>query len=138
MSHFDIRPMVNQVETNLFCQQKDMLGFCHRHDIQLEAWAPFAEGLNDFFNNTVLRRLSLKYNRTPAQVALRWLTQRGIVVIPKSVHNDRITENFNSLDFNIDYEDIAELDMQDGQIPVVGNFEDPDFVIDLCGRKYDI
>lgn len=138
MSHFDVRPMVNQVETHLFNQQKCMLRFCHRYEIQLEAWSPFAEGLNNYFGNPVLCEIGERHGRTPAQVALRWLTQRGIVVIPKTVRPLRMIENFRSLSFRLDDEEMATLSMQDEQRPLVGDFEDPDFVADLCSRKYDL
>lgn len=138
MCHFDIRPMVNQVETHLFCQQKDLAAFCRRYNVLLEAWSPFAEGRNGLFSNPLLCELGKKYGKTAAQVALRWLTARGIVVIPKSVHKERIEENFRVFDFTLTDEEMAEIAMQDGQTPLVGVFTDPDFVTDLCNRKYDI
>ena len=81
--------------------------------------------------------LAEKYNKTVAQVELRWLTQRGIITIPKSVHKERMEENFHSLDFYLSDEDMSLIATCDKSEPLVGNFDDPDFVHDLCTRKYD-
>ena len=135
--HHEIVPVINQVETHLFHQQKAMKDYADRTGIKIEAWSPFAEGQHDFFRNEVLTALAGKYNKTVAQVELRWLTQRGIIVIPKSVHKNRIEENFNSLDFRLSDEDMELLAACDTGKPVVGDFDDPDFVYDLCTRKYD-
>lgn len=132
-----IAPMVNQVETHLFTQRNTELAYHRANRIQQEAWAPFAEGLNGFFQNTELRILAEKYGKTPAQIALRHLTQRGIVAIPKSVHKERIVENFNCLDFQLSADDMQRLASLDTGKPLVGDFDDPDFVRDLCTRKYD-
>lgn len=133
----DIAPAVNQVETHLFNQQKDMQAYAGKNGIQLEAWSPFAEGQHDFFRNETLAALAAKYGKTVAQIELRWLTQRGIVCIPKSVHRHRIEENFNSLGFKLSDEDMSRIASCDTARPVVGDFDDPDFVRDLCTRKYD-
>ena len=104
----------------------------------MEAWSPFAEGKNDFFRNETLTLLAAKYGKSVAQIALRWLTQRGIAAIPKSVHRERMEENFHSLDFRLSDEDMALIASCDRALPVVGDFDAPDFVSDLCGRKYAI
>lgn len=138
MAHHEIAPAVNQVETHLFTQQKAMLEYAGRSGIRIEAWSPFAEGQRDFFRDPTLSALAEKYGKTVAQVELRWLTQRGIVVIPKSVHKNRIEENFDSLGFRLSDEDMALIAACDTERPVVGDLDDPDFVRDLCTRKYNI
>lgn len=120
-----IKPMVNQVETHIFNQQKEMKEYADKYDIQLEAWAPFGEGRGGTFDNPVIAEIGQKYGKTPAQVMLRWHIQRGVVVIPKSTHVERMEENFNVFDFSLSDEDmkqIADLDeagsgnWQEGQI----------------------
>ena len=108
-----IKPMVNQVETHIFNQQKEMKEWADKYDIRLEAWAPFGEGRGGTFENPVIAEIAEKYQKTPAQVMLRWHIQRGVVVIPKSTHIERMEENFNVFDFTLSDEDmktIAELD----------------------------
>lgn len=105
--------MINQVETHIFNQQKEMKEWADKYDIQLEAWAPFGEGRGGTFDNPVIAKIAEKYGKTPAQVMLRWHIQRGVVVIPKSTHIERMQENFNVFDFTLTDEDmktIAELD----------------------------
>ena len=137
-AHFEVVPAVNQVETHLFSQQQPMKRYADVNGILLEAWSPFAEGRNGFFNHAVLSRLARKYGKTVAQIELGWLMQRGIAVIPKSVHRERIEENFGSIGFRLSDEDMATVAACDTGKPVVGDFDDPAFVKDLCGRKYDI
>lgn len=108
-----IKPMVNQVETHIFNQQKEMKEYADKYNIQLEAWAPFGEGRGGTFDNPVIEKIGEKYGKTTAQVMLRWHIQRGVVVIPKSTHIERMEENFNVFDFTLSEEDmntIAELD----------------------------
>lgn len=108
-----IKPMVNQVEPHIFNQQKNLKEWANKYSIQLEAWAPFGEGRGGTFDNPVIAKIAEKYQKTPAQVMLRWHIQRGIVVIPKSTHYERMVENFNVFDFKLSEEDmnaIAELD----------------------------
>ena len=112
----EIKPMVNQVETHIFNQQKEMKEWADKYDIQLEAWAPFGEGRGGTFDNPVIAKIAEKYNKTTAQVMLRWHIQRGVVVIPKSTHIERMEENFNVFDFTLSDEDmktIAELDKKE-------------------------
>lgn len=108
-----IRPMVNQMEVHPLNQQQELKKWADKYDIRLEAWAPFGEGRNGLFENEVLKQIGDKYGKTTAQVMLRWHIQRGVVVIPKSTHIERMEENFNVFDFTLSEDDmqkIAELD----------------------------
>jgi diketogulonate reductase-like aldo/keto reductase len=108
-------PAVNQIETHPFNQQIETQSFLKENSIQLESWGPFAEGRNNLFQNELLVSIAQKHGKTVAQVVLRWLTQRGIVAIPKSVHKERMAENLNIFDFELGTEDmtlIASLDMK--------------------------
>ena len=111
--HNEVVPAVNQVETHPFHQQVEARQFMREHGVQIESWGPFAEGRNNIFQNELLLTIAGKYNKTVAQVILRWLTQREVVVIPKSVRKERIVENFNVFDFELspgDMDAIATLD----------------------------
>ena len=102
-----IIPAVNQVETHPFHQQTAAAEFMRTKGVQIESWAPFAEGKNGLFSNEVLLAVAARYKKTVAQVVLRWLIQRGVVCIPKSVHAERIAENFDVFGFALDAEDMA-------------------------------
>ena len=104
--HHEIAPAVNQIETHPFHQQVETQKFLKENNIQLESWGPFAEGKNDIFHNEVLSAIAAKHGKTVAQVILRWLTQREVVVIPKSVRKERMEENFNIFDFDLDASDM--------------------------------
>src|SRR4051812_6238583 len=111
--HNEVTPAVNQVETHPFHQQVETQKFLQENNVQIESWGPFAEGRNGIFQNEVLRSVGGKYGKSVAQVILRWLTQRGVVAIPKSVRKERMAENFNVFDFQLgadDLEAIATLD----------------------------
>ena len=114
IEHFsEIKPAVNQMETHVFQQQKVLREYMAKHNTQLMSWGPFAEGRNDFFTNKVLSDIGAKYGKSVAQTALRFLIQSGVVVIPKSVHHERIQQNFEVFDFVLSAEDmktISELD----------------------------
>lgn len=114
IEHFaEVKPTVNQMETHVFQQQKVLREYMDKHNTQLMSWGPFAEGRNDFFTNKVLSDIGAKYGKSVAQTALRFLIQSGVVVIPKSVHHERIEQNFNVFDFELSAEDmqtIAKLD----------------------------
>ena len=115
----EIIPAVNQVECHPFFQQKDALKVMKEYGVQPEAWGPFAEGKNNFFQNPTLSEIAAKYGKSVAQVALRWNVQRGVVVIPKSVHKERIQENFNIWDFELsekDMETISDMDIGRSEI----------------------
>ena len=105
--HHDVAPAVDQIETHPFHQQVETQGFLSDNGVQIESWGPFAEGRNDIFNNPVLRAIAEDRSKTVAQVIIRWLTQRGVVAIPKSVRRERMQENFEVFDF-----DLTEQDMQ--------------------------
>ena len=104
--HNEVVPAVNQVETHVFNQQNESHNFMKENNVQIESWGPFAEGKNNFFQNEILVSIAEKYNKSVAQVALRWLTQIGVVAIPKSVRKERIIENFNIFDFELSQEDM--------------------------------
>lgn len=105
----EIKPMVNQVETHVFNQQQKPNEIMKEYGCQIMSWGPFAEGRNDFFTNPVLREIGEKYNKSVAQVALRFLIQRGVVVIPKSTHKNRMEENFNVFDFALSADDMSKI-----------------------------
>ena len=105
--HNEVAPAVNQIETHPFHQQVETQKFLQENNVQIESWGPFAEGRNNIFQNEVLRSIGGKYGKSVAQVILRWLTQRGVVAIPKSVRKERIAENFNIFDFELSPEDMA-------------------------------
>lgn len=108
-----IKPMVNQVEVHPLHQQEEAKQWMNKYNIQIEAWAPFGEGRGELFSNPVLAKIGEKYGKSVAQVILRWHIQRGVVVIPKTTHIERMKENFNVFDFTLSQEDmklIAELD----------------------------
>ena len=112
-SNVEIPPMVNQVETHVFDQQVQAQKYMEEYGCRIMSWGPLAEGRNNFFSNPVLEAIGAKYGKSVAQVALRWLTQRGVIIIPKSVHVERMEQNLDIFDFtlsNEDMEEIAKLD----------------------------
>lgn len=124
--HFaEITPAVNQVETHLFQQQKIAREYMAKHNTQIMSWGPFAEGRNDYFNTPVLKEIGEKYGKTPAQTALRFLIQNGVIVIPKSVHKERMKENFNVFDFTLSTEDMKTLETLDGGQSLFFSHHDP-------------
>jgi len=108
-SFSSVRPMVNQVETHPFNQQVASKKYMDKYGVQIEAWAPFGEGRGGLFENPVLAEIAQKHKKTTAQVMLRWHIQRGVVVIPKSTHYERMKENLNVFDFILDEEDMAKI-----------------------------
>ena len=121
-------PTVNQVETHPFNQQIENQIFMKENNVQIESWGPFAEGKNDIFKNDLLASIGKKQNKSIAQVILRWLTQRGIVVIPKSVRKERIIENFNIFDFELSAEDMAAIATLDTGKSLFFDHQDPAIV----------
>jgi 2,5-diketo-D-gluconate reductase A len=134
----EVIPAVNQVETHPFNQQIENAKFMNENNVQIESWAPFAEGKNDLFQNELLVSMAEKYNKSVAQVVLRWLTQRQVVVIPKSVRKERIIENFNIFDFELNHEDMASITMLDTKQSLFFSHRDPEMVKWISNRKLDI
>lgn len=131
----EIKPMVNQIEINPWEQNKESVEFAQANEIQAEAWAPFAEGMHDIFSNENLENIAQKHDKTVGQVILRWLLQRNIVVIPKTTHQDRMAENINVFDFELNDAEmiiIADLDLKESQF---FDHLDPKAVDRLAGFK---
>ena len=122
--HNEIRPAVNQLETNPFFQQQAANAFLQQEGIQHEAWAPFAEGKNDIFNHPVLKEIASRHGKSVGAVILRWLNQRNIVVIPKSVRVERMVENFNILDFTLAGEEMTAIAaLETGKSPIYDDMD---------------
>lgn len=116
-SNVEIIPQINQIERHPHCQRKEDLEIMKELGVQPQAWAPFAEGLKGMFQEPVLTTIAKKYGKTAAQVILRWNIQQGIIVIPKSVHRERMEENLNIWDFKLDDEDMKQIDTLDKGCP---------------------
>ncbi len=125
--HNEIVPAVNQIETHPFYQQTESANFMKEQGVQHQSWAPFAEGLNNLFGNEVLASIAKKYNKSIAQVVLRWLVQRDVVVIPKSVRKERIIENFDIFDFELSVDDIEQISALDTRESLFLSYHDPKF-----------
>lgn len=126
MEHFsEIKPAVNQVETHVFQQQKIAREYMKKYNCQIMSWGPFAEGKNHIFTNEVLTKIGSKYDKSAAQVALRFLLQSDVVIIPKSVNKDRMEQNFNVLDFALTAEDMTEIEKLDGGESLFFSHYDP-------------
>ena len=124
----DVIPAVNQVELHPFFQQENALALMKEYGVQPEAWGPFAEGNHGIFTHPVLTKIGEKYGKSAAQVALRWNVQRGVIVIPKSVHKERMEQNIDIWDFQLSDEDMAEIAKLDiGHSEIVDHY-DPKFV----------
>lgn len=128
-------PMVNQMETHVFLQQQKLHKILKENKCQLMSWEPFAEGKNNLFTNETLLNIGKKYNKTSAQVALRYLLEQNIVVIPKTVNKDRMVENINVFDFELSDDDMAEILKLDTDTTLFGNHTDYDFVKYLLSIK---
>jgi 2,5-diketo-D-gluconate reductase A len=133
--HNEVPPAVNQVETHPFHQQVETQEFLRENNVQIESWGPFAEGKNDIFENEVLKSIGGKYGKTVAQVILRWLTQRGVVAIPKSVRKDRMAENFDIFDFELGGEDMDAIRALEIGKSLFFDHRDPAMVKFLSTRK---
>ena len=131
----EVKPAVNQVELHPFFQQENALELMKEYGVVPEAWGPFAEGNHGIFTHPVLAKIGEKYGRSAAQVALRWNVQRGVVVIPKSVHKDRMEQNMNIWDFQLSEEDMAEIAKLDLGHSEIVNHDDPGFAKILHGMK---
>lgn len=133
--HNAVSPAVNQIEIHPFHQQGDAQKILEEYKVQPEAWGPFAEGRNGLFSNAVLHSIAGKHGKSIAQVVLRWLNQRGIVAIPKSVRKERMAENFAIFDFQLDDDDIAAIATLDQKASSFFDHRDPEMVKWLGTRK---
>lgn len=124
----EIAPAINQVETHVFNQQTSSQLFLQENKVQIESWGPFAEGKNNMFTNDLLTSLATKYNKSVAQIVLRWLTQRNVIVIPKSVRKERMIENFNIFDFELSVEDMEHIKTLDTAKSLFFDHRDPETV----------
>ena len=131
----EIVPAVNQIETHPFHQQIEAQQFLQENNVQIQSWGPFAEGKNNIFHNELLLSIGKKYNKSIAQVILRWLTQRGVVAIPKSVRKERMEENFNIFDFELSGEDMEAIKTLDTKTSSFFDHRNPAMVKWLGERK---
>lgn len=136
--HNEIIPAVNQVETHPFHQQIETQQFLQENNVQIESWGPFAEGKNNIFHNELLASIAKKYNKSVAQVILRWLTQRGVVAIPKSVRKERMEENFNIFDFKLSEQDMNAIKELDTKASLFFDHRDPAMVKWLGERNLNV
>nr|WP_257612048.1 aldo/keto reductase [Moorella thermoacetica] len=136
--HHEVVPAVNQIEIHPFYQQTESIEFMKKYNAQPESWGPFAEGRNNIFQNEVLVSIAKKYNKTVAQVILRWLVQRGIVTIPKTVHKERMIENISIFDFELSQEDMEKIATLDTKKSLFFSHNDPETVKRLGTLKFDI
>jgi 2,5-diketo-D-gluconate reductase A len=136
--HNEVVPAVNQIETHPFNQQIETQKFLQENNVQIESWGPFAEGKHNIFQNELLLSIAAKYKKSVAQVILRWLTQRGVVVIPKSVRKERMVENFNIFDFELSPEDMDAIVSLDTKVSSFFDHRDPETVKRLGTVKLDI
>ena len=138
MIHNAITPAVNQIEVNPFQQQIDTQRFLLENNVQVEAWAPFAEGRNNIFKNELLLAIAAQHGRSVAQVILRWLTQRGIIVLSKSVRKERMIENISVLDFELSADEMTAITTLDTKMSSFFDHRDPQMVKWLGNRKLDV
>ena len=134
----EIGPMVNQVETHPFNQQIENQKFLSENNVQIESWGPFAEGRNNLFQDEILASIGSKYNKSVAQVVLRWLIQRGVVAIPKTVKKERMIENFDIFDFELSVEDIKAIAALDQKASSFFDHHDPEIITWMGSRKLDL
>ncbi len=134
-SNVDIIPAVNQVETHVFDQQIEAQNYMKEFGTHMMAWAPLAEGRNNFFTNPVLEKISNKYGKSVAQVALRWLIQRDVIIIPKSVHVERMQQNLDIFDFELSQEDMAAIAALDTKQSLFFDHHAPDVVKMFMGWR---
>jgi diketogulonate reductase-like aldo/keto reductase len=138
MIYNKITPAVNQIEVNPFQQQIDNQKFLQDNKVEIEAWAPFAEGKNNIFQNETLLSIAAKYNKSVAQVILRWVVQRGIIALAKSTRKERMIENINVLDFELNAEDMGAIAMLDTKTSSFFDHRNPEMVKWLGNRKMDV
>ena len=136
--HNEIVPAVNQIETHPFYQQLESAAFMKEQGVQHQSWAPFAEGRGDMFGNEALTSIGAKHNKSVAQVVLRWLVQRNVVAIPKSVRKERILENFNIFDFELSADDMERIAALDTRESLFLSYHDPKFAQMLGTLRVDL
>ncbi len=134
-SNVEIMPAVNQVETHVFDQQIAAQKYMQEFGTHIMAWAPLAEGRNEFFTNPVLETIGKKYGKSVAQVALRWLLQRGVIIIPKSTHIERMQQNIDIFDFELSAGDMAEIAALDTATSLFFDHHDPEVVKMFMGWR---
>lgn len=134
----EIAPAVNQIETHPFNQQIETQKFLEENGVQIESWGPFAEGRNNLFQNEILAAIGSKYNKSIAQVVLRWLTQRGVVAIPKSVKKERMEENINVFDFKLSTDEIDTIATLDMKTSSFFDHRDPAIIKWMGSRSLDL
>jgi 2,5-diketo-D-gluconate reductase A len=138
MIHNTIAPAVNQIEVNPFQQQIDTQKFLQDNSVMVEAWAPFAEGKHNIFQNETLLSIAAKHHKSVAQVILRWVVQRGIIALAKSTRKERMLENISVLDFELSAEDMATITTLDTKTSSFFDHRNPDMVKWLGNRKLDV
>lgn len=131
----EIRPMVNQVETHVFNQQTAAMKYMEEYGCRIMSWGPLAEGRNNFFTNPLLEEIGRKYGKSVAQVALRWLIQRGVIIIPKSVHVERMRQNLDIFDFELSADDMAAIATLDTGRSLFFDHHAPDVVKMFMGWR---
>jgi 2,5-diketo-D-gluconate reductase A len=134
----DVVPAVNQIETHPFNQQVETQKYLRENGIQIESWGPFAEGRDNIFHNAQLQSIAERHEKTVAQVILRWLTQRGVAAIPKSVHRERIVENLSIFDFELSTEEMESIAGLDRKVSSFFDHRDPEVVTRISKRRLEI
>lgn len=130
-------PAINQIETHPFHQQTENQKFLEENNVQIQSWGPFAEGKNNIFHNEILIEIGNKYNKSVAQVILRWLVQRNVIAIPKSIRKERMAENFDIFDFELTKDDFQAIQTLDTKASLFFDHRDPNMVKWLSERKLD-
>lgn len=138
ISYNKIKPMVNQIEVNVFNQQHDAVEFNKAQNVITQAWSPFAQGIKDIFKNEKLQKIGDKYNKSIAQVMTKWLLQRDIAIVAKSVKQERMKENLDVFDFELSPEDINVIETFDLKESQIVNHKDPERVKTISQNKFDI
>ena len=138
MIHNEVTPALNQIEVNPFQQQLETQAFLEENSVRVEAWAPFAEGRNNIFQNEVLLATAAQHQKSVAQVILRWLLQRGIIALSKTTRKDRMIENISVFDFELSAEDMAAITALDTKTSSFFDHRDPKMVKWLGERVLDV
>ncbi|PWU69906.1 aldo/keto reductase [Gracilibacillus dipsosauri] len=136
--HNEVVPAINQIETHPFYQQMESAAFMKEHGVQHQSWGPFAEGRNNLFRNEVLSSIAKKHNKSVAQVVLRWLIQHKVVAIPKSVHKERIIENMDIFDFELNEDDLELISTLDTRESLFLDYHDPEIAKSLGTLRVDL